>query len=105
MFDLPSWRNNFNLSDISSGIKSSALVWIKKMLSLFAAFWHGYLLGISPFKGLPIFLIILCPNQKNCLFNPEETLALAFDGVRRVGDHNFVSQVENDEGELCTHET
>ena len=29
------------------------------------------------------------PKKKTCLFNPEETLALAFDGVRRVGDHNF----------------
>ena len=34
--------------------------------------------------------LFLCPSQKKtCLFHPEETLALAFDGVRRVGDHNF----------------
>ena len=102
---------------------SNRVLWfeLKKLLSLFAAFWHGYLLGIYiPFKRAPwgvkqlgyhpkgttIFLIILCPNQKNCLFNPEETLALAFDGVRRVGDHNFNRRLKMTKGNyVYTHET
>ena len=82
MFEFPSWRNKVNLSDISHGIILSALIWIGYFCHYLQHVWHG---------------CFCAPAKKTCLFNPEETLALAFDGVRRVGDHNFNSTWVEDE--------